>query len=42
MKMVMEKQVQAKKRKQLDEIFLNLIDGSIKRDEKLLKKLARA
>jgi hypothetical protein len=42
MKIAMEKQVQAKKQKQVDETFLNLIDESIKMDEKLLKKLAKA
>lgn len=42
MKMIMEKQVQARKWKQVDEVFLNLVDDSIKRDERLLKKLAKA
>jgi len=42
MKMVVEKQAQIKKQKQVDGMFLRLVDDSIKRDEKLLKKLAGA
>ena len=42
MKMIMEKQIKDGRQKQVDEMFLNLIDGSIKWNEKLLKKLAKA
>ena len=42
MKMIMEKQIKDGRQKQVDEMFLNLIGGSIKWNEKLLKKLAKA
>lgn len=38
----MESQLQNKRQKQVDEAFLNLVEESVKRDEKLLKKLAKA
>lgn len=38
----MAKQVQSSKQKEIDEEFISLVEGSIKKDEKLLKKLARA
>lgn len=40
--MVMEGQLKNKRQKQVDEAFLDLVDESVKRDEKLLKKLAKA
>jgi hypothetical protein len=36
------KQIQARERKKVDEEFLRLIDESIEKDKKLLKKLAKA
>ena len=39
--MVVAKQVQAPTQKQVDDEFLRLIDGSIEKDKKLLKKLAK-
>ncbi len=35
------KQVQTRKQKEVDEEFLSSVDSSIKKDEKLLKKLAK-
>jgi len=37
-----EKQIQVQKQKQVDEEFLKLIDESIEKDKRLLKKLAKA
>jgi len=39
--MVVEKQIQAQKQKQVDEEFLRLVDESIEKDKKLLKRLAK-
>jgi hypothetical protein len=38
----MAKQVQARNQKEIDEDFVALADESIKKDEKLLKRLAKA
>jgi predicted GTPase len=39
-KVTVAKQAQTTKRKDVDEEFLRLVDESIKKDEKLLRKLA--
>ena len=41
-RMTMAKQVQSSKQKKVDEEFISLAESSIKKDEKLLKKLAKA
>ena len=38
----MAKQVQTQKQKELDKEFISLVDDSIRKDEKLLRKLAKA
>ncbi len=38
----MAKQVQARSQKEIDEEFLALADANLKKDQKLLKKLAEA
>jgi len=41
LEMDVEKQIQAQKQKQVDDEFLELVDESIEKDKKLLKRLAK-
>ena len=40
--LVVEKQIQPRKQEQVNEEFLRLIDESIEKDKRLLKRLSRA